>query len=288
MRLQHGDAAKLQGLHLLELAATSRELQDNATHALWDVQEKPPFFRLLLYMPCMCCFFFKYFLKHVTNESEVKEPSLSSILLYIDDRKPTKSRNLSRFKFQVKLLALLTRLFGMEQHKTSSPTGSTDPPACFQKVWQKISARDITTTCKGVKPATMPTSSIGSKGWPSTWHLASNKLFTSSTSPAKEAQRSGPMVLDCFFLRECKYKDLSTLKLWWSYCRASFCKDLRVRFWCFFTQIYCFFRSISFFSPSSPCLGPFSHFLISMIYDCVSDVHINVEVANHPRFFCCF
>ena len=231
----------------------------------------------------------------MTNESEVKEPSLSSILLYIyiDDRKPTKSRNLSRFKFQVKLLGLLTRLFGLQQHKRQNQFTNriNDPPGLFSnqpKGLAKISARDITTTCKGVKPATMPTSSIGSKGCPSTWHLASNKLFTSSTSPAKEAQRSGPMVLDCFFLRECKYKDLSTLKLWWSYCRASFCKDLRVRFWCFFTQIYCFFRSISFFSPSSPCLGPFSHFLISMIYDCVSDVHINVEVANHPRFFCCF
>lgn len=94
------------------------------------VQEKPLFFPIASIHAMYMSFFYKYFLKHVTNESEVKEPSLSSILLYIDDRKPTKSRNLSRFKFQVKLLALL--LFGMEQHKTSSPTGSMDPPACFQ------------------------------------------------------------------------------------------------------------------------------------------------------------
>lgn len=173
MRLQHGpDAAKLQGLHLLELAAVSRELQDNATHALLDVQEKLHFFRLLLYMPCICLFF-DFFLKHVTNESEVKEPSLSSILLYIDDRKPTKSRNLSRFKFQVKLLGLLTRLFGLQQQKRQNQFTNriNGPPRLVfkssKKVWL-ISARDITTTCKGVKPATMPTSSIGSKGWPST------------------------------------------------------------------------------------------------------------------------
>lgn len=131
MRLQHGPAAaKLQGLHLLELAAASRELQDNATHASFGRSRKTAFFSDCFYTCHVYVFFYKYFLKHVTNESEVKEPSLSSILLYIDDRKPTKSRNLSRFKFQVKLLALL--LFGMEQHKTSSPTGSMDPPACFQ------------------------------------------------------------------------------------------------------------------------------------------------------------
>ena len=118
----------------------------------------------------------KTILKHVTNESDVKEPSLSSIsyiLLYIDDRKPNKSRNLSRFKFQVKLLGLLTRLFGLQQHKRQNQFTNriNGPPGLFSNHpngLAKNSARDITTTCKGVKPPTMPTSSIGSKGCPST------------------------------------------------------------------------------------------------------------------------
>ena len=59
----------------------------------------------------------------------------------------------------------------------------------------------------------------------------------------------------------------------------------------FFTQIYCFFRSSSFFTLSlSLSPGPFSHLLISMIYvviyDCASNIRIQVEI--NQGFVCCF
>ena len=170
----------------------------------------------------------------------------------------------------------------MEQHKTSSPTGSTEPPACFQiiqKVWQKFRQGTLPPHARALNlqqcllPPLAPKVGHLLDTWPPTnfspaphhpprrrkevapWCLiafSSGNANTNSTLQKTNISHLGKRKIifkSAFLGGYVSSQEGSTLKLCWSYCRASYCKDLRVRFWCFFTQIYCLFRSISFFSP---------------------------------------
>ena len=257
-----------------------------------DVQETPPssdcFYRCHVYV----FFFKKMFWSMWQTSQKSKNLPFPQYYFILMNRKPSKSGNLSRFKFQVKLLGLLTRLFGLQQHKRQNQFTSriNGPPRLVFKSSKRFGLFRQGTLPPHAKALNLQQCLLPPLA-PKVVHLLDTWPPTNfSPAPHHPPRRRKEVVPWCLiaFSSGNTNTNSSTLKLWWSYCRPSYCKDLRVSLWCFFTQIYCFFRSISFFSPSSPCLGPFSHFLISMIYDCVSDVHIKVEVANHPRFFCCF